>query len=86
MSGAFVRRGSGGVARGTEGRGTTPIIVAALIATTGSLMMPAYYLMFAALCGGLATLAMGETARRSLRGAAPTVESQAEAREVAGED
>jgi MFS transporter, MHS family, proline/betaine transporter len=66
--------------------GTTPIIVAALIATTGSLMMPAYYLMGAALCGGVAALAMGETARRSLRGAAPTVESEAEAREVAGGD
>jgi MFS transporter, MHS family, proline/betaine transporter len=63
--------------------GTTPIIVAALIAATGSLMMPAYYLMFAALCGGVAALAIGETARRSLKGSAPTVESEAEAREIA---
>ena len=63
--------------------GTTPIICAALIAATGSLMMPAYYLMFAALCGGVAALAMGETARRSLMGSTPTVESEAEAREVA---
>jgi MFS transporter, MHS family, proline/betaine transporter len=65
--------------------GTTPLIVAGLIAVTGSVMMPAYYLMFAALCGGLAVLFMGETARRSLKGSAPTVESREEAREVAGE-
>jgi MHS family proline/betaine transporter-like MFS transporter len=65
--------------------GTTPLIVAGLIAATGSVMMPAYYLMFAALCGGLAVLFMGETARRSLSGSAPTVESREEAREVAGE-
>ena len=63
--------------------GTTPIIVAGLIAATGSLLMPAYYLMFAALCGGIAALFMGETARRSLKGSPPTVESDAEAREVA---
>ena len=65
--------------------GTTPLIVAGLIAATGSVLMPAYYLMFAALCGGLAVLFMGETARRSLSGSAPTVESREEAREVAGE-
>lgn len=63
--------------------GTTPIIVAGLITATGSLMMPAYYLMFAALCGGVAALFMGETARQSLKGSSPTVESDAEAREVA---
>ena len=63
--------------------GTTPIIVAGLIAATGSLLMPAYYLMFAALCGGIAALFMGETARQSLKGSSPTVESDAEAREVA---
>jgi MFS transporter, MHS family, proline/betaine transporter len=65
--------------------GTTPLVVTALIAATGSIMMPAYYLMFAALCGGLAVLFMGETARQSLKGSAPIVESEAEAREVAGE-
>jgi len=65
--------------------GTTPLIVAALIAATGSVMMPAYYLMFAALCGGIAVFFMGETARRSLKGSSPTVESAQEAREVAGE-
>ena len=65
--------------------GTTPIIVALLISATGSLMMPAYYLMFAALCGGVATLAMSETARRSLKGSPPTVESEQEAREIAEE-
>jgi MFS transporter, MHS family, proline/betaine transporter len=65
--------------------GTTPLIVAGLIAATGSVMMPAYYLMFAALCGGLAVLFMGESARRSLKGSTPTVESKQEAREVAGE-
>jgi len=63
--------------------GTTPLIVAGLIAATGNLLMPAYYLMFAALCGGVAVLAMGETARRSLKGSAPIVESEEEARELA---
>lgn len=63
--------------------GTTPLIVAALIAATGSLLIPAYYLMFAALCGGVAVYFMGETARRSLKGSTPTVETEAEARELA---
>jgi MFS transporter, MHS family, proline/betaine transporter len=63
--------------------GTTPLIVAGLIAATGSLMMPAYYLMFAAVCGGIAVLFMGESARRPLKGSTPTVESEDEAREVA---
>lgn len=63
--------------------GTTPIISAALIAATGNVLMPAYYLMFAALCGGVAALTMGETARRSLMGSTPTVESEEEARQVA---
>ena len=62
--------------------GTTPLIVTGLIAATGNLLMPAYYLMFAALCGGVAVLAMGETARRSLKGSAPIVESEEEAREL----
>src|SRR5215218_10068563 len=65
--------------------GTTPLIVTGLIAATGNVMMPAYYLMFAALCGAAAVLFMGETARRSLKGSTPTVESRQEAREVAGE-
>jgi MFS transporter, MHS family, proline/betaine transporter len=65
--------------------GTTPLIVAGLIAATGNVMMPAYYLMFAALCGAAAVFFMGETARRSLKGSTPTVESRQEAREVAGE-
>jgi hypothetical protein len=39
--------------------------------------------MFAALCGGVAALFMGGTARRSLKGSSSTVASEAEAREVA---
>lgn len=65
--------------------GTTPLIVAALITTTGSTLMPAAYLMFAAAVGAVAAYFMRETAGRSLKGSTPTVTSQEEARQVAGE-
>lgn len=65
--------------------GTTPLIVAALITASGSTLMPAAYLMFAAVVGAVAAYFIRETAGRSLKGSTPTVTSQEEARQVAGE-
>lgn len=54
--------------------GTTPLVVTALIGATGNLMMPAYYMMAAAVIGGIAVWRMTESAGRPLPGAAPSVE------------
>ncbi|MEU6704888.1 glycine betaine/L-proline transporter ProP [Streptomyces wuyuanensis] len=60
--------------------GTTPLVVTALIGATGDVMMPAYYMMGAAVVGGAAVWFMAESAGRPLPGSAPAVESDAEAR------
>ncbi|MFD9216156.1 glycine betaine/L-proline transporter ProP [Streptomyces sp. NPDC059544] len=60
--------------------GTTPLVVTALIGATGNVMMPAYYMMGAAVIGGAAVWFMAESARRPLPGSAPAVESDAEAK------
>ncbi len=65
--------------------GTTPVIVAVLISATGSTLMPAAYLMFAAVVGGIAAYFMRESAGRPLKGSSPTVTSDAQARQVSGE-
>ncbi|MDY7579984.1 MFS transporter [Herbaspirillum sp. RTI4] len=62
--------------------GTTPFIIAALIAATGNDMMPAYYLMATSILGGIAVFFMKETAGRPLLGSMPSVDSVAEAREL----
>lgn len=54
--------------------GTTPLVVTALIGATGDLMMPAYYMMAAAVIGGFAVWRMTESAGRPLPGSAPSVE------------
>ncbi|MEV5881366.1 glycine betaine/L-proline transporter ProP [Streptomyces sp. NPDC052020] len=54
--------------------GTTPLVVTALIGATGNLMMPAYYMMAAAVVGGVAVWFMTESAGRPLPGSAPAVE------------
>ncbi|CAL9409654.1 Proline_betaine transporter [Streptomyces sp. enrichment culture] len=54
--------------------GTTPLVVTALIGATGNLMMPAYYMMAAAVVGGVAVWFMSESAGRPLPGSAPAVE------------
>ncbi|MFG2137609.1 glycine betaine/L-proline transporter ProP [Streptomyces sp. NPDC048650] len=64
--------------------GTTPLVVTALIGATGNKMMPAYYMMAAAVIGGIAVWLMSESARRPLPGSPPAVETEAEARELAG--
>ncbi len=55
--------------------GTTPLAVTALIGATGNLMMPAYYMMAAAVIGGFAAWLMAETAGQPLPGSAPSVEA-----------
>jgi MHS family proline/betaine transporter-like MFS transporter len=62
--------------------GTTPLVVTALIGWTGNLMMPAYYMMAAALIGGIAVFFMTESARRPLPGSAPAVETEEEAQAI----
>ncbi|MFD5278506.1 MFS transporter [Pseudarthrobacter sp. NPDC058362] len=62
--------------------GTTPFIVAALISATGNDMMPAYYLMATSAIGAVAIYFLKESARRPLPGSMPSVDSQAEAREL----
>ncbi|MFF9480036.1 glycine betaine/L-proline transporter ProP [Streptomyces sp. NPDC014733] len=63
--------------------GTTPLVVTALIGATGNRMMPAYYMMAAAVIGGIAVWLMSESACKPLPGSPPAVETEAEAREVA---
>ncbi|MEU4462299.1 glycine betaine/L-proline transporter ProP [Streptomyces sp. NPDC024017] len=53
--------------------GTTPLVVTALIGATGDMMMPAYYMMAAAVIGGFAVWRMTESAGRPLPGSAPSV-------------
>lgn len=62
--------------------GTTPLVVTALIGATGNKMMPAYYMMAAAVIGGIAVWRMSESAGRPLPGSPPAVETEAEAREL----
>ncbi|MEV6052140.1 glycine betaine/L-proline transporter ProP [Streptomyces sp. NPDC052107] len=56
--------------------GTTPLVVTALIGATGNMMMPAYYMMAAAVVGGFAVWRMSESAGRPLPGSAPSVEGR----------
>ncbi|MFF0628963.1 glycine betaine/L-proline transporter ProP [Streptomyces sp. NPDC004296] len=62
--------------------GTTPLVVTALIGATGNKMLPAYYMMAAAVIGIVAVALMPETARKPLPGSPPAVETEAEAREL----
>ncbi|CAL9584592.1 MULTISPECIES: glycine betaine/L-proline transporter ProP [Streptomyces] len=55
--------------------GTTPLVVTALIGATGNMMMPAYYMMAAAVVGGFAVWRMSESAGRPLPGSAPSIEA-----------
>ncbi|MEU8532419.1 glycine betaine/L-proline transporter ProP [Streptomyces parvulus] len=56
--------------------GTTPLVVTALIGATGDMMMPAYYMMAAAVVGGVAVWFMMESAGRPLPGSAPAADSR----------
>ncbi|MCQ0032398.1 proline/glycine betaine transporter ProP [Burkholderia glumae] len=59
--------------------GTTPLVTAWLVDRTGNLMMPAYYLMGAAVIGTVSVLTLRETARQPLEGSPPAVASRREA-------
>ncbi|MFI5679475.1 glycine betaine/L-proline transporter ProP [Streptomyces cellulosae] len=56
--------------------GTTPLVVTALIGATGNMMMPAYYMMAAAVVGGVAVWFMAESAGRPLPGSEPSLEGR----------
>lgn len=62
--------------------GTTPFIVAALISATGNDMMPAYYLMATSAVGAVAIYFLKESAKMPLPGSMPSVDTEAEAREL----
>jgi MFS transporter, MHS family, proline/betaine transporter len=62
--------------------GTTPLVTAWLVNSTGNLMMPAYYLMGASLIGIVSVLALRETARQPLKGSPPSVATRSEAHAV----
>ncbi|MET3919238.1 MFS family permease [Arthrobacter sp. UYEF20] len=67
--------------------GTAPFIIAALIASSGNDMMPAYYLVGTSAIGAVAVFFIRETAGRPLLGSMPSVDSLEEAHElVAGQD
>ncbi|MGT2462784.1 MFS transporter [Sinomonas atrocyanea] len=62
--------------------GTTPFIIDALIQSTGNDMMPAYYLMATSVVGAVAIWFLHESSQRPLPGSLPSVDTEAEAREV----
>jgi MHS family proline/betaine transporter-like MFS transporter len=64
--------------------GVTPLIAQALDSTTGDTMVPAYMLMVAGLVGVVTLLFTPEVAGKPLPGSGPAVESEEEARALAG--
>ncbi len=56
--------------------GTVASVMTALIAVTGDIMWPAYYLMGAGVVGGIAVWFTKESANKPLLGSAPAVESK----------
>ena len=60
--------------------GTTSIVLGALVATTGHLEWPTYYLIAAGLVGLVCVFFIRESAGQPLRGSGPTVTSEEEAR------
>ncbi|MCC3717671.1 glycine betaine/L-proline transporter ProP [Rouxiella badensis] len=62
--------------------GTTPLVTSWLVSETGNVMVPAYYLMGAALIGAITVFSLKETARKPLIGSAPAVETKEEAKKL----
>jgi MHS family proline/betaine transporter-like MFS transporter len=62
--------------------GTTSTVMSALVAGTGDLNWPAYYLMIAGVIGAVCIYFTRETAHKSLEGSAPTVTTTREAEEL----
>ncbi|MCI2422220.1 glycine betaine/L-proline transporter ProP [Saccharopolyspora sp. K220] len=63
--------------------GTTPLVSEALIAETGSKIIPAVLLVVAGLVGGVAMWFTHESAGKPMPGSGPTVSSRQEAKELA---
>ncbi len=66
--------------------GTTPLVTAWLVEKTGDPLVPAYYMMAAAVIGILTMLTVRETAGQPLRGSPPSVASEEEAKEFLASD
>ncbi|MFT8697076.1 glycine betaine/L-proline transporter ProP [Acetobacter orientalis] len=66
--------------------GTTPLVTAWLVKSTGNMLMPAYYLMGAAFIGIITMLSVKETARLPLRGSPPAVASEEEVKALLKSD
>ncbi|MFT9315854.1 MAG: glycine betaine/L-proline transporter ProP [Acetobacter orientalis] len=66
--------------------GTTPLITAWLVKSTGNMLMPAYYLMGAAFIGIITMLSVKETARLPLRGSPPAVANEEEVKALLKSD
>jgi len=63
--------------------GTTPLVISGLIGYTASRMVPAYYLMVAAIVGLVVVVFfLKETSGKALRGSPPAVEEKSEVQEV----
>jgi MFS transporter, MHS family, proline/betaine transporter len=65
--------------------GVTPLIAQALVSATGNAMAPAYMLMAAGLIGVVTLVFTPETAGKPLPGSGPAVETEEEARALAGQ-
>ncbi len=65
--------------------GITPLIAQALVSGTGNVMVPAYMLIFGGVVGGITLLFTPEVAGKPLLGSGPAVESEQEARALAGD-
>lgn len=63
--------------------GTVGTVMTALVSGTGDLNWPAYYLIIAGVLGAVTVWFTPESARRSLPGSSPAVETRREARELA---
>jgi MHS family proline/betaine transporter-like MFS transporter len=66
--------------------GTTPLVTAWLVERTGDPLVPAYYLMGAAVIGVITMLFVRETAGLPLRGSPPAVADYGEAKELLAGD
>lgn len=62
--------------------GTTPLIAAALVETTGNLLMPGYILIAAGIIGAISVYYIRESAGRPMPGSGPNVTSEAEAQKL----
>ncbi len=65
--------------------GTTSVVVGALVAATGDLNWPGYYLVIAGLIGAVSIWFTQEPNRRHMWGSAPAASSEREARELVDE-